>query len=167
MRRNPALPAGRRKRECRHERSGAIYHPAGGILYKRLETGSQYPQRLGVEIAIVGKSNVGKSSLINSLCNNYKLANLAEPGKTRLDQLFRDQPFILFGGFAGLRVLRKLQGSAASVGRIDGAIPELRPGDTSVSASGYPHAPTAEDRQMFQMDAVFMACLYAHRYQSG
>lgn len=37
------------------------------------------------EIAMAGKSNVGKSSLINSLTRNSKLARTsAEPGKTRL-----------------------------------------------------------------------------------
>ena len=41
------------------------------------------------EIAMVGKSNVGKSSLINNLTNNSKLAKTsAEPGKTRLVNLF-------------------------------------------------------------------------------
>ena len=43
-----------------------------------------------VEIAIVGKSNVGKSSLINALARNQKLARTSsEPGKTRLINLFR------------------------------------------------------------------------------
>jgi GTP-binding protein EngB required for normal cell division len=32
--------------------------------------GGAYPERMPCEIAIVGKSNVGKSSLINSVCNN-------------------------------------------------------------------------------------------------
>ena len=41
------------------------------------------------EIAIVGKSNVGKSSLINKLANNGKLARTSsEPGKTRLINLY-------------------------------------------------------------------------------
>lgn len=41
------------------------------------------------EIAMVGKSNVGKSSLINSLTGNSKLARTsAEPGKTRLVNLY-------------------------------------------------------------------------------
>ena len=41
------------------------------------------------EIAMVGKSNVGKSSLINSLTGNFKLARTsAEPGKTRLVNLY-------------------------------------------------------------------------------
>ncbi|MCS6823006.1 MAG: ribosome biogenesis GTP-binding protein YihA/YsxC [Cytophagaceae bacterium] len=37
------------------------------------------------EFAFIGRSNVGKSSLINSLCNNQKLANVSStPGKTQL-----------------------------------------------------------------------------------
>lgn len=36
------------------------------------------------EIAFIGRSNVGKSSLINYLCNNKKLAKVSEtPGKTK------------------------------------------------------------------------------------
>lgn len=41
------------------------------------------------EIAMVGKSNVGKSSMINSLTGNSKLARTSsEPGKTRLINLY-------------------------------------------------------------------------------
>ena len=48
-----------------------------------------YPAPLPCEIAIVGKSNVGKSSLINRLTNNNKLAKTsASPGKTRLVNFF-------------------------------------------------------------------------------
>ena len=44
-----------------------------------------FPGRGLPEIAMVGKSNVGKSSLINGLTHNSKLARTsAEPGKTRL-----------------------------------------------------------------------------------
>lgn len=49
-----------------------------------------YPEPLRSEVAIVGKSNVGKSSLINSLCNMNKLAKTSQkPGKTRLINFFR------------------------------------------------------------------------------
>lgn len=42
-----------------------------------------------MQLAVVGKSNVGKSSLINSLCNRKKLCKIsATPGKTRLINLF-------------------------------------------------------------------------------
>ena len=41
------------------------------------------------QLAVVGKSNVGKSSLINCLCRRNKLAKTsATPGKTRLINLF-------------------------------------------------------------------------------
>ena len=54
-----------------------------------LDTLRDFPGRGLPEIAMVGKSNVGKSSLINKLTNNGKLARTsAEPGKTRLINLF-------------------------------------------------------------------------------
>src|SRR5690554_117270 len=41
------------------------------------------------EIAIAGKSNVGKSSFINYICNNRKLARTSkDPGRTRLLNYF-------------------------------------------------------------------------------
>lgn len=48
-----------------------------------------FPGRGLQQIAVAGKSNVGKSSLINCLCNNQKLARTsAEPGKTRVINIF-------------------------------------------------------------------------------
>jgi GTP-binding protein len=45
---------------------------------------SQYPNERLVEIAFVGRSNVGKSSLINSMANRKNLARTSgKPGKTR------------------------------------------------------------------------------------
>ena len=48
-----------------------------------------FPGRGLPQIAVVGKSNVGKSSLINCLCRRSKLAKTsATPGKTRLINAF-------------------------------------------------------------------------------
>ena len=45
---------------------------------------AQYPQNELPQIVLVGKSNVGKSSFINSMINRKKLARTSsEPGKTR------------------------------------------------------------------------------------
>src|SRR3954469_383969 len=45
----------------------------------------QCPKADRPEYAFIGRSNVGKSSLINMLCNNQKLAKTsAAPGKTQL-----------------------------------------------------------------------------------
>ena len=46
---------------------------------------SQKPKRKLPEFAFIGRSNVGKSSLINSLCANKKLAMTSStPGKTKV-----------------------------------------------------------------------------------
>ncbi len=43
-----------------------------------------------VEVAFVGRSNVGKSSLINALANRKQLARVSNtPGRTQLINLFR------------------------------------------------------------------------------
>jgi GTP-binding protein len=50
---------------------------------------SQYPGESNPEIAFAGRSNVGKSSLINTLLNRKRLARTsAVPGKTQLINFF-------------------------------------------------------------------------------
>ena len=49
----------------------------------------QYPEGDTVEVAFLGRSNVGKSSLINSLCNYRGLALVSgQPGKTKTINFF-------------------------------------------------------------------------------
>ena len=49
----------------------------------------QYPEGDTIEIAFLGRSNVGKSSLINSLCNYRGLALVSgSPGKTKTINFF-------------------------------------------------------------------------------
>lgn len=51
---------------------------------------AQYPTENLPEIAFIGRSNVGKSSLINSLCNRKNLARTSQtPGKTQTINFFR------------------------------------------------------------------------------
>lgn len=49
----------------------------------------QCPPDTGVEIAFVGRSNAGKSSVLNTLCQQKKLARTSkDPGRTRLLNFF-------------------------------------------------------------------------------
>ena len=51
---------------------------------------AQYPEEKLPEFAFIGRSNVGKSSLINSLCNRKNLARTSQtPGKTQTINFFR------------------------------------------------------------------------------
>ncbi|MDA9663602.1 ribosome biogenesis GTP-binding protein YihA/YsxC [bacterium] len=48
------------------------------------------PKELLAEYAFIGRSNVGKSSMINALCNRKKLAKISgKPGKTQLINHFK------------------------------------------------------------------------------
>ena len=58
------------------------------------------PEHNYAEFALLGRSNVGKSTFINTLCNNQRLAKTSNtPGKTRLINLFEIQtslkPFVI------------------------------------------------------------------------
>ncbi|MCB0280718.1 MAG: 50S ribosome-binding GTPase, partial [Calditrichaeota bacterium] len=49
----------------------------------------QRPEQQLPEFAFIGRSNVGKSSLTNSLCNKKQLAAMSRtPGKTKLINYF-------------------------------------------------------------------------------
>lgn len=51
---------------------------------------SQYPEEVLPEIVFIGRSNVGKSSLINSLCNRKNLARTSQvPGKTQTINFYK------------------------------------------------------------------------------
>ena len=74
---------------------------------------SQYPKNNLPEIVLVGKSNVGKSSFINTMINRKKLARTSsEPGKTRqinfynIDDLFY---FVDLPGFGYSKMSKKEQ----------------------------------------------------------
>ena len=74
---------------------------------------NQYPKNNLPEIVLVGKSNVGKSSFINTMINRKKLARTSsEPGKTRqinfynIDDLFY---FVDLPGYGFSKMSKKEQ----------------------------------------------------------
>ena len=65
----------------------------GAEYLDSVHTLSQLPPDAGVEVAIAGRSNAGKSSLINRLCDQGSLARTSKtPGRTRQLVFFRLDP---------------------------------------------------------------------------
>ena len=62
----------------------------------------QYPTDVRPEIAFVGRSNVGKSSLINALMNRKSLARVSgQPGKTRTINFYNIENRLFFVDLPG------------------------------------------------------------------
>ena len=76
-------------------------------------TSSQLPQSTKPEVIFSGKSNVGKSSLINKLCGRKALARISsKPGKTATINFFEGKVFVYekssIRSFGGSTVFQRL-----------------------------------------------------------
>lgn len=112
--------------------------------------GGTYPEG-GVQIAMVGKSNVGKSSLINSLCNNFKLARISSsPGKTRLINFFRVNDAFHLVDLPGYGFAKAPKAEQEKWGRLMEAYLSSGLLTHIFMLIDIRHAPTAEDKQMFE-----------------
>ena len=114
-------------------------------------TEGNYPSPLPCEIAIVGKSNVGKSSLINRLTNNGKLAKTsASPGKTRLVNFFLLNRSLYLVDLPGYGFAKASKTEQKSWGELlerylqSGRVKHL------LMLVDIRHAPTQDDLQMFR-----------------
>lgn len=103
------------------------------------------------EIALAGKSNVGKSSLINNLTNNSKLARTSSaPGKTRLVNFYQINDADMFlvdlpgYGFAKAPRQEKEKWAAMIEGYLEGS-QNLR---HVLQLVDIRHTPTQEDQMM-------------------
>lgn len=102
------------------------------------------------QIAMAGKSNVGKSSMINSLLRNSKLARTSsEPGKTRLINIFMvNEAFLLADlpgyGFAKAPKAEREHWAAMIEGYLQGAQTLRR----VLHLVDIRHAPTRDDQLM-------------------
>ena len=99
-------------------------------------------------IAISGKSNVGKSSLINMLAGNKKLAKTSDtPGRTRLINYFDFGNFVLVDlpGYGYAKVSEKEKEKWAGLLEEFFATQNLT---LLIALFDIRHAPTADDKQM-------------------
>lgn len=119
---------------------------------------SQYPTEELPEIAFAGRSNVGKSTLINSLCQRKKLAyTSATPGKTRTVNFYRIEAeweearhafrLVDLPGYGYAKASRKAQEEwAAGINTYLESRSVLR---EVILLCDLRHAPTALDKQMY------------------
>ena len=109
-----------------------------------------YPERRP-EIALVGRSNVGKSSLINCLAGNGKLARIsAAPGKTRLVNYYLVNDSFYLVDLPGYGFAQRSKGERESWGKLMESYLTSGRVDHLLLLLDIRHEPTGEDRQMFQ-----------------
>lgn len=112
----------------------------------------QYPQNGYPEIALVGRSNVGKSSLTNTLIHRRNFAHTSgQPGKTQTlnfynveDQLF----FVDVPGYGYAKVSKKQREDFGQM--IESYLTQRKQLCGVILLVDGRHAPTADDVQMYQ-----------------
>jgi GTP-binding protein len=112
-------------------------------------TPAQYPTDFGPEVAFVGRSNVGKSSLINTLLNRRGLAKTSStPGKTRTINFFRINGKLGFVDLPGYGFAQVSRAERATWGPMVGQFFQMRQElQGVVQLIDVRHAPTAEDQR--------------------
>ena len=115
----------------------------------------QYPQDDLPEIVLVGKSNVGKSSFINTLVNRKKLARTSsEPGKTRQINFYNmDNEFYLVDlpGYGYSKMSKQEQAKVGSF--IEEYLQKSKKIALIVFVVDIRHEPTTNDKLMY--DYIF------------
>ncbi len=119
---------------------------------------SQLPKSDMIEIAFAGRSNVGKSSLINKLFNRKNLARVsAVPGKTTTINFFRleNVRFVDLPGYGYAKVSKSEK--ARWAGLMEGYFNDNRQLELVVQLIDMRHPPTKDDLQMinFLIDNEF------------
>ncbi|MCX8131730.1 MAG: ribosome biogenesis GTP-binding protein YihA/YsxC [Clostridia bacterium] len=112
----------------------------------------QYPVSIMPEIAFVGRSNVGKSSIINTLLNRKNLARVsATPGKTREINFYNIDDVLYFVdlpgyGYASVSKEKKATWS----GVIETYLTTRQQLKLIVLLVDIRHTPSADDKQMYE-----------------
>ena len=116
---------------------------------------AQYPKNNLPEIVLVGKSNVGKSSFINTMINRKKLARTSsEPGKTRQINFYNIDEKFYFVDLPGYGFSKMSKQEQANVGTfIEEYLQKSKNIALIVFLIDIRHDPTANDKLMY--DYIF------------
>ena len=113
---------------------------------------SHYPQDEIPEIALAGRSNVGKSSFINTLLNRKNLARTSgKPGKTQLLNFFNIDDKLRFVDVPGYGYAKVSKTERAKWGKmIEEYLTSRENLRAVVSLVDFRHEPSADDVQMYE-----------------
>ncbi|MES9545276.1 ribosome biogenesis GTP-binding protein YihA/YsxC [Streptococcus intermedius] len=113
---------------------------------------SHYPEDEIPEIALAGRSNVGKSSFINTLLNRKNLARTSgKPGKTQLLNFFNIDDKLRFVDVPGYGYAKVSKTERAKWGRmIEEYLTTRENLRAVVSLVDFRHEPSADDVQMYE-----------------
>ena len=126
---------------------------------------SQYPEDNMIEIAFAGRSNVGKSSLLNLLTNRKSLARVSgSPGKTRTINFYRINDEFRIVDLPGYGYAKASKAEQATWGDMIEKYLENRQGLKVVAQLvDVRHAPSKQDLQMYdylkyhELDGIVVA----------
>lgn len=111
----------------------------------------QYPQGDKPEVVLVGKSNVGKSSFINTMINRKNLARTSNtPGKTRQINFYNIDDIFYFVDLPGYGYSKMSKAEQVKCGKFIEDYLEKRDNiSVVVMVVDIRHKPTADDQMMY------------------
>ena len=111
----------------------------------------QYPNNHLPEIVLVGKSNVGKSSFVNTMINRKKLARTSsEPGKTRQINFYNIDDIFYFVDLPGYGYSKMSKKEQEQVGKfIEQYLFHRKEIALIIFLIDIRHSPTSNDRLMY------------------
>lgn len=125
---------------------------ANAEFYASYGLSSQLPEQDRMEIVFSGRSNVGKSSLINKLCNRKSLARVSStPGKTATVNFYTVDPLYLVD-LPGYGYAKAVKGERQRWDRLINHYFERRETQRILLAQllDCRHEPSADDRMMLE-----------------
>jgi len=125
------------------------------IKYPKFEISAvgskQYPNNNLPEIVLVGKSNVGKSSFVNTMINRKRLARTSsEPGKTRQLNFYNMDDTFYFVDLPGYGYSKMSKKEQEQVGKfIEEYLKQRKEIALIIFLVDIRHAPSANDKLMY------------------